>query len=86
MGVLKLSISGFECLNTLLFIAISPFRFLQWMVKYFIVHMHQMNCRDKESVKSNFESNLILGQVNFFSFTGSRQLLNGKDLEGNFSR
>ena len=35
--------------------------------------MHQMNSRDKKSVKSNFESNIILGKV--------RQLLNGKGLE-----
>ena len=35
--------------------------------------MHQMNSRDKKSVKSNFESNIILGKV--------RQMLNGKDLK-----
>ena len=32
-----------------------------------------MNSRDKKSVKSNFENNLILGKV--------RQMLNGKGLE-----
>ena len=35
--------------------------------------MQQMSSRDEKSVKSNFESNLFLGQV--------RQLLNGKGLE-----
>ena len=55
---LRLPILGFGCrtlcCSLLLCNFVSP-----WMVKYFVVHMHQMNSRDKESVKSSFESNLI---------------------------
>ena len=37
-----------------------------------------MNSRNKESVKSNFESKHML----VFTFTGLGQLLNGRGLEG----
>ena len=59
VGVFETADISFECrtlCRSLLFR-----RFVFSMGCKTFLHMHQINSRDKESVKSNFESNLISG-------------------------
>ena len=61
MGVFETADISFECRTLYSSLLFRLFVF-SMDCKTFL-HMHQIISRDKESVKSNFESNLILGQM-----------------------
>ena len=81
---LKLPILGFECRTLCCSLLFRHFIFSMDGKTFcpMYLNMHQMNSRDKKSVKSNLKQSYFrIGAGEFLSFTGLRQLLSGKGLD-----